>query len=173
MGAMKQTSRSVPAWKPILAISAIVIAVAALFFGWQYTINRPNYRDLQKEFNKLSIPADWTLVSESSNKGVLGLFCWSLSDSPCPEYGKKYANQSNIDPETDQKFIEDTLILSGYQIVDRKLTNCAVQIGNKYFCYEQGTRSNIAAAISISKEVDSDTKKLSITLEPKSVTGIK
>jgi hypothetical protein len=148
---MKKTRSNIPAWKPILTISAIVIAVAALFFGWQYAINRPNYHDLQKEFSKLSIPANWKLVSESNNRGVLGLFCWQIEGSECPYVGAKYSKTSDPDPVLDKKALTTIVESAGFQLIETDDTNCILGINN-YYCSADARKNKLSLEVSIGVE---------------------
>jgi hypothetical protein len=84
----KSTKKSSKSGLKILIIGIIVFYfIAGLVIWGAYQNNKPNYRDLQAAYNQLNIPADWQLVSESSNKGLWGMFCVNgeLNTSPCPQ----------------------------------------------------------------------------------------
>lgn len=168
----KKNKKQSSAWRSIVVILVFFVSLLVVFFVWQYYKNRPNYKDLKTEFNNLKIPAEWKLVSESGNKGTLGLFCFSISDNPCPVYAKNYEQNAAPNPTVDKQTVENILISSGYKIVNTRYNSCVLDLNQKYFCYAEGYKNKIAALVSVSKELDRDIKILSIGLESKSAAGL-
>jgi hypothetical protein len=155
MGDKKQKTKNVSAWKPILVISSTFIVLVVLLFGWLYFANKPNYRDLQKEFNQLNIPADWELVSESSNKGVLGMFCWQIEGEECPYSIYEYSVSENISSNPEKIFETLYSILSsgGFRQEDNsyglKCSESDIKSGN-YLCYVVGLKNKVELSVTIS-----------------------
>ena len=151
MATKKQTAKGGSVLKPILIISGVTLAVIALFFAWQYAINRPNYRDLKREYSKLSIPSDWKLVSESDNKGVLGLFCWQIEGSECPYAGLQYSATTPPSPAIDNAVISKIVQSGDFQIIETNNNHCVVETDN-YYCSVSAKKNKMSLDVSIGVE---------------------
>jgi hypothetical protein len=136
-------------------IAGAIVCVLALIFVLLYFTNRPNYRDLQKEYQRISafIPADWQLVSESSNKGTWGLFCLQVEGSECPHLIAEYSRDSiaSQDLLTVTEKLQNILTSSGFTILDDSYQKCTSDdIGNDdYTCSATGFRGDIKASLNI------------------------
>lgn len=177
MGLNKKAKPKRPIWQRVMMLVGSVVIVLGLVFVLLYFTNRPNYRDLQKEYERVStfIPADWELVSESNNKGTWGLFCLDVGDdTPCPTLEKLHNSKSSIDPDEDKKIVQSLLNNANYVIANTRWSKCTLDIvsSEKYFCYAEGSKDNIALLISISKNPDSNLKELTIILESSSAAGL-
>jgi hypothetical protein len=155
MVAKKAAKLKKPTWERIvLPISGIII-VLGLVFALLYFNNRPNYRDLQKEFERISanIPADWQLVSESSNKGTWGLFCLQIEGSECPHLIVEYQRSalSGISPAAVIEELENILLDSGFTLLDDSYQKCSDSNieDDDYTCSASGSRDSIRANVSI------------------------
>jgi hypothetical protein len=100
----------------------ILLLVGFLYYQSQ----RPNYRDLEKAFNELTIPEGWQEVSSSSNKGAWGLFCWQIEGEECPYKIVNYSRgQVNRQGAIDQlSIIKDELSKIGYSDTVMNLDLC-------------------------------------------------
>jgi hypothetical protein len=150
--AKKVSSRRSNCKKAGLTVVAIV-CILALIFVLLYFTNRPNYRDLQKEYQKISIPADWQLVSESSNKGTWGLFCLGVDDSSCPYINNEftvstYPNSASDVIQSLQKIVSD----AGYSLRDEPQDKCNdfYLQEKEYVCGAVGGNNNIEFYVDLS-----------------------
>ena len=135
-------------WRPALVIIAIAFGLLVIFFTWQYFINRPNYRDLRREYSKLVLPSDWQLVSESGNKGVWGLFCWQIEGSECPYVGSKYSSKSHLNPKEDKSILDKIADSAGFVITERIYKHCELT-DDKYYCGVKAKNKNFSLEVSI------------------------
>jgi hypothetical protein len=131
-----------------------IAVVLVVVFALLYFTNRPNYRDLEKEFARISanIPADWQLVSESSNKGTWGLFCLQIEGSECPHLIAEFRRDafSSTNPTIILQSLEEILSKSGFQIRESSYQKCTSMdiSSNDYTCNASGYRDNIEASLS-------------------------
>lgn len=146
MGAKPKTANWWGRNKTIVLVTAIgmVLVIVAIFAFYQS--QRPNYRDLEREFQSLNIPANWKLESNSSNKGFLGLACFQIAGEQCPYIVTDYLvpesrNRADIEEtfakisstNSESKLLED----DGY---GSKCSDSDIEAGN-YYCrrvYDQG-----------------------------------
>jgi hypothetical protein len=170
MVAKKSKQKPVSVWKSILVISAIILAVIALLFVWQYFINRPNYYDLKREYSKLTIPSNWKLVNRDDNKGVLGLFCWGIDDSSCPSISESFVSNEPLNSSLDMSVITNIATRSGYDIKTIDVKNC-IDNNDVYVCGIKAVKTNDALVINIGKNSSSE-KSITILLGQKSGVGI-
>lgn len=138
-------------WQVVALVVLVTFFVISLLILWLYASNKPNYRDLDKAYNKLNIPSDWQLVSQSSNKGLGGMFCSSgtTDTSPCPvlskEFKIKYIKYDQI--YFNQIFNE---LFSSYSESKNANVNCNNIGENDYRCYKEFTHENISIYSSVS-----------------------
>lgn len=104
----KKANKPSSSKKSLLIIGGIFAAVLLLSF-WYYQSQRPNYRDLEKEFVSLNIPSDWAAINSSSNKGTLGLFCWQIEGETCPYLNNKFLSKNNIEASAQKKASQEVL----------------------------------------------------------------
>ena len=164
MGASSKKSRNAASNKKSIFITAGIFVVFLLLGFWYYQSRRPNYRDLEKAYSELQIPADWTLENSSSNKGTLGLFCWQLEGEACPYLNNQYANKSVITDENQQK-ISQGLLGTKYNFV--KVFNkesCKVTDGSCGYIY---VNKNIQAVVSFKSKNENGQQKINISLSKK------
>lgn len=144
----------------ILVGSFVVLVLLGFLY---YQSQRPNYRDLEKEFSTLQIPADWELVSESSSKGWKGLFCFTAKiDETCPYLEVNYQNSVKLDPDSDKKLLTTLASEAGYSTSDVNYENCNLS-AEKYYCILFAEKNGINARLSVSS-VDNE-KLLTIRFE--------
>lgn len=131
--------------------------IVLMFFGWQYAINRPNYRDLQNAYKDLKLPADWQKVSETSNKGTLGLFCWQIGGEECPYMHIELDRTVDIAMAEISTYARRILAENGYSIykdasyIDKKCSLSDISQSN-YSCSERGYKNNLSVYIELSSE---------------------
>jgi hypothetical protein len=140
-------------WRPALVIIAIAFGLLVIFFTWQYFVNRPNYRDLRREYSKLVLPSDWQLISESGNKGAWGLFCWGIDDSSCPYINSNYSRAA-IDSKTPDQIIDAmqaVITKNGYTLIKGTYQKCSQnEIQNEnYACGATGYKDSVELHVSI------------------------
>lgn len=145
MGASsKKTSKPSSNKKSLLIIGGIFAAVLLLSF-WYYQSQRPNYRDLEKEFVSLNIPGDWAAISSSSNKGTLGLFCWQIEGEACPYLLKEFSAPTKFDlANIDQlkKEMRQQITNLGYNQIESYERCAAANFENNDFtCSVAGTKN--------------------------------
>jgi hypothetical protein len=154
MGKNKKAAKDVPVWKPIAVISGIVIVVIILIFSVLYVANRPNYRDLEKEYKRISanIPPDWQLVSTSSNKGTWGLFCLQIEGSECPHVIYEYklsASLNNHEKMLDS--VQNIVVSSGLTLTNNSYQKCEEMnvVSGDYTCSSDGHTGSISVNVSL------------------------
>jgi hypothetical protein len=127
----------------------ILLLVGFLYYQSQ----RPNYRDLEKAFNELTIPEGWQEVSSSSNKGTWGLFCWQIEGEECPYKIVEYQYQPGFMADKID-LLKQTLQSQGYSSVIFDETNCTQSKidENNYFCKVTAEKNNIRLAISLNSQ---------------------
>ena len=124
----------------IVYIFFLVGLVILLFLGFlYYQSKRPNYRDLEKAFNELTIPDGWKEVSSSSNQGTWGLFCWQIEGEECPYITKVYSRENVPDYNKLQSKLEEikqSLFQLGYKSVASDQEYCSEKQVNQndYIC---------------------------------------
>lgn len=72
----------------LVTLTGMALVVAALFAFYQS--QRPNYRDLEREYQSLNIPANWQLISNKNNNGFLGITCFQIAGETCPYLSSRY-----------------------------------------------------------------------------------
>lgn len=157
----KATENNRSVLNTFLIVVGVFILFGALFLTWQYFKNKPNYRDLKKEYSKMQIPSDWQLVGESSNKGTWGLFCWQLEGSECPHIIYEYKSgmitktASNIMNELEQMITKQGYVIEkddyGLRCTEKNINN------ENYSCFVVGSREKIVVSVGLySKNADGD-----------------
>ena len=155
MGGKTNTTTKSFNWHRFGVIFGVIVAILVAIFTLFYFTNKPNYRDLQKEYDRIStfIPSDWQLVNESSNKGVLGLFCLQIEGSECPHLIVEYRRNTitNKDPLAITKNLQDILTNNGYTLLDDSYQKCTSDDidNNDYTCSATGFRNDIKANLSV------------------------
>lgn len=157
--------------KVFILIVLVLFFFVSLVMLWLYASNKPNYNDLNKAYNKLNIPSDWKLVSESSKKGTMGMFCFGgISDtSPCPIIYKRYTSPI-VENKIDVNNINNILAGYGNGYVEN-YENCFSPTTNAYYCTAKGIKNNIGLIVTIGINNDND-KIIDIQMGPKNVLGI-
>jgi hypothetical protein len=138
----------------IVYIFFLVGLVILLLLGFlYYQSQRPNYRDLEKAFNELTIPEGWKEVSSSSNQGTWGLFCWQIEGEACPYKIVEYS-RPNDSVEKKIDLVQSSLRSDGYSNVKFDDNNCNQSKINKnnYFCKVTAEKNGIRLAISINSQ---------------------
>ena len=111
----------------IVYIFFLVGLIVLLLLGFlYYQSQRPNYRDLEKAFNELTVPEGWQEVSSSSNQGTLGLFCWQIEGEACPYKIVNYSrNQDSLQGIVDQLgTVQNQMSNLGYTDISINLDRC-------------------------------------------------
>ena len=126
-----------------LAILAVVTLTGFIYYQSQ----RPNFRDLEAAFNELNIPSDWQQVSESSNRGTWGLFCWQLEGEACPYKTVVYSRKDLRNYEELQDYIAKTkkwLESEGYSTSKIDNQYCSDDLFNNddYLCAIAGQKNS-------------------------------
>ncbi len=147
----------------VLVVAACLVAFV-LFGFLYYQSQRPNYRDLEKEFSNLQIPSNWQLVSESSSKGWMGLFCFTSGiDEACPYKDVLFSLSSDEkNSQSDIAFLSQIESTGGFSNVDKNLANCSKNVEN-YYCIYFAEKGKIKLRLSI--DSSDENKKLTIRLE--------
>lgn len=73
----------------------------------------PNYSDVERVFNKMRFPSDWTEIRSSENKGVAGRNCPIESGSVCYHKSKTF----KVPKSTASLDVENKLKESGCPVV--------------------------------------------------------
>jgi hypothetical protein len=160
-----------PISRVFLIAAAVLIILIALFFTWQFYANRPNYRDLKKEYSKLVIPSNWVLESRNDEKGVAGLFCWGIDNSSCPNISSQYNSKDAPNPVDDKALLNNIVKNLGYEPKIEVNNNCVVSSTN-YSCSARGVKNNYAIVVSVGFENNINKKIMTILLGQKSGIGI-
>jgi len=157
----------------IVYIFFLVGLIVLLLLGFlYYQSQRPNYRDLEKAFNELTIPEGWQEVSSSSNQGTWGLFCWQIEGEACPYITKVYARENVSDYNKLQSRLEEikqSLLQLGYNPVASEQEYCSeIQVNqNDYICSiklsKRGKSVYIAFRSSDANQVKGDFVTVSIS----------
>ena len=143
-----------------LAILAVVTLTGFIYYQSQ----RPNFRDLEAAFNELNIPSDWQQVSESSNRGTWGLFCWQLEGEACPYKINTYTRV----PISDYKRMEQLLTSTrseleglGYTEAEKVYQKCdEIDLAqNDYQCGVGGVKNGVRLVVSYFSNSDTDSTK--------------
>jgi hypothetical protein len=145
---MGRQKNSASAWKPVLVITGGCVVLFLVVFGFLYYTNKPNYRDLEKEYSKLSIPSDWKLVGQDFEKGVFGFLCIQV-DTACPAIYSQYRDSSSISSNKDLLTINNIFLKSNILIKKRLLDDCKEYRGDKYYCRVEGSHQKIGIIISV------------------------
>lgn len=69
----------------------------------------PNYSDVERVFNKMRFPSDWTEIRSSENKGVAGRNCPIESGSVCYHKSKTFKVQDGLTNEE----VKSVLVMTG------------------------------------------------------------
>jgi hypothetical protein len=120
----------------------ILLLVGFLYYQSQ----RPNYRDLEKAFNELTIPEGWQEVSSSSNKGTWGLFCWQIEGEECPYKTVVYKREAILDYDELQNKIKQSITMLeklGYTVKKAENIYCdQIQFNNSEYLCEVSAEKN-------------------------------
>ena len=138
----------------IVYIFFLVGLIVLLLLGFlYYQSQRPNYRDLEKAFNELTVPEGWQEVSSSSNQGTWGLFCWQIEGEACPYKIVEYS-RSNDTVEKKIESLQASLQSDGYSTVNFDNSNCTQSkiSENNYFCKVTAEKKGIRIAISVNSQ---------------------
>lgn len=157
MGVKKTAKAEVPLWKPVAVIGGAIIGALVIIFGVLYAANRPNYRDLEKEFKRISanIPSDWTFTSKNEHSGTFGVFCLGIDDSFCPLMIYEYRVSQNIKSEVDALTkAKEFITRSGFDLTNGSYQKCEAQdiASNDYSCSSSGRKGNIEAIVTLSSK---------------------
>jgi len=171
MGAVKQEQRGL-FFKRSIIVVLFVLGLVTLFFVWQYFINRPNYRDLEREYRKITIPTDWQLINRSDDKGALGYICWEIDNSACPSISTQYETVETKSPDIDLDILYSIARDLGYDVQTDNNDSCkddAIQ----YSCKLTASKNNYALVLSIGATSENHQKSLTILLGQKNGIGLK
>jgi hypothetical protein len=138
MGATKPRPKS---RKRLVIICGGIAVILVVVFALLYFTNRPNYRDLEKEFAQLNIPASWEVTSTTKTGDTLGgTICLEI-DLTCPQLIVSYKHL-NIDREAADEIAKDIFNVLDYD------KNC--ELSSDYAGREYCTYSHIQSRIKIS-----------------------
>ncbi len=155
MGVKKAARAKKPTWRRFAIIGGVVVATIAIVFVVLYFSNRPNYRDLQKEYQRISafIPSDWRLVSESSNKGTWGLFCLQVEGPECPYYIAEFSRNplTTTSPSSITTQLQKPLIDAGLSLIDNTYQKCSTEDirNDDYSCIAGGYIGDVEVYLSV------------------------
>lgn len=65
-----------------IVLFVVVFAGFINFFIWPFEADNPNFTDVEKVYNDISIPSGWKLISTTENKGTAGRTC-PIESSGC------------------------------------------------------------------------------------------
>jgi hypothetical protein len=141
----------------LFTILGVIFLAIIVIFAWQYFAGRPNYRDLEKEYKLISanIPSDWTLVSQSSNKGLFGLFCLQIEGSECPHIIYEYRVGSPLaDPLQMLSVTKDVVLSSGLSYLSDTFKKCEEpDVSSRNFtCSSGGHSGGVFANVSLTNK---------------------
>lgn len=129
---MKAKPKAASWWsrnKKLIVVASIVLLAVVLLSFLFYQSQRPNYRDLEKEFSKLQIPGDWTLVQSDDKKGLGGRSCIGVaSDVSCPILQRIYTTSKT----TDMSVPFNLLAPEGYTLQSKECFNPPDNTSCKY-----------------------------------------
>jgi hypothetical protein len=152
---VKKTKKRVFVWKPIVAVSGAVIAVLVVIFFVLYFANKPNYRDLQKEFDRLNIPADWELISTTKTGDTLGgTICLEI-DLVCPQLIVSYKHLS-IDRDTTEEVVKNIFNDLSYD----KNCELSYDYAGREYCTYVHIQSKIKISINFTYTNESESSEL-------------
>lgn len=90
-------------------IIVVLIVVGAInLFVYPFQSAKPNFADVERVFNKITIPADWAEISTSENRGIAGRAC-PLEGSGCFHKSRTFNAPVSTTPEQ----VEVILSVSG------------------------------------------------------------
>jgi hypothetical protein len=100
-----------------LLIGGVLLALlAALYINmavYPFFTSHPNYSDVERVFNKMQFPSDWTEIRSSENRGIAGRACPIESGSVCYHKSRSF----NLPTTTTIEQVKSVMQQSGCQAI--------------------------------------------------------
>lgn len=137
----------------IVYIFFLVGLIVLLLLGFlYYQSQRPNYRDLEKAFNELTIPEGWKLEKTDGVEGWKGLSCFNAGiDEACPIFFAKFTKLEDIDSKQDTDLFGQIIESTRFRVIEKNYDECNI-LAENYYCTVTATSAGIKLTLSIRYE---------------------
>lgn len=75
-------------------------------FIYPFTVQNPNYSDVERVFNRMQFPSDWEEVGSSENDGIAGRQCPAESESACFHKSKTFEVPASLENKSVEQVLE-------------------------------------------------------------------